>query len=202
MQAEVVSRELLGDVGTKLAHVQTAARVAGHLSVLFDPTEAELLVAAATLHDIGYSPRIARTGFHPLDGAVFLRAEGFNDRLAALVAHHSWAVLTAGLHGIDDLAEQFPPEHSLLADALVYADMHSAPDGRMIPAGQRLADIALRHPQEGSAERALMLRAAMARVGAALLEVQRSRVLLLPQPRGLLLAASAVNRLGIQGIAS
>lgn len=34
---------------------------------------AELMEAAAVLHDVGYSPSIATTGFHPLDGARFLR---------------------------------------------------------------------------------------------------------------------------------
>ncbi len=31
------------------------------------------LVAAAYLHDIGYAPELAITGFHPLDGARHLR---------------------------------------------------------------------------------------------------------------------------------
>jgi HD superfamily phosphodiesterase len=35
--------------------------------------EAELLEAAAVLHAIGYSPDLAKTGFHPLDGARYLR---------------------------------------------------------------------------------------------------------------------------------
>ena len=35
--------------------------------------DAELLEAAAVLHDIGYAPDLAKTGFHPLDGARYLR---------------------------------------------------------------------------------------------------------------------------------
>jgi hypothetical protein len=173
-EVEALSRELLASEGTRLAHVRTAGFVASRLAVLFDPEEAELLVAAATLHDIGYSQRIAHTGFHPLDGGVFLRAEGYPDRLARLVAHHSLAVLTADEHGIHDLVEQFPREEGLLADALAYADMHSAPDGQIIPAERRLADIARRHDDRVEGTRAGQLRAAMARVGAALLAAQQS----------------------------
>jgi hypothetical protein len=32
------------------------------------------LVAAAWLHDIGYAPELAKTGFHPLDGSAALAA--------------------------------------------------------------------------------------------------------------------------------
>ncbi|HSO03553.1 MAG TPA: HD domain-containing protein [Candidatus Limnocylindrales bacterium] len=172
-EVEALSRELLGSEGTRLAHVRTAGFVASRLAVLFDPEEAELLVAAATLHDIGYSPRIAHTGFHPLDGGVFLRAEGYPDRLARLVANHSLAVLTADEHGIHNLVEQFPREDGLLPDALAYADMHSAPDGQIIPVERRLADITRRHDDRVGGTRAGQLRAAMTRVGAALLAAQQ-----------------------------
>jgi HD superfamily phosphodiesterase len=43
-----------------------------------------VLVAACYLHDIGYALALARGGFHPLDGARFLRALG-RERLACLV---------------------------------------------------------------------------------------------------------------------
>jgi hypothetical protein len=167
-----LASELLGPEGTRLQHVRTAGFVASGLAVLFDPEDAELLVMAATLHDIGYSPRIAHTGFHPLDGGAFLRAEGYPERLASLVANHSLAVLSADGHRADELAEQFPREEGLLTDALAYADMHSSPAGRIIPVEQRLADIAARHADRGEATRAQKLRAAMVRVGAALLTVQ------------------------------
>jgi hypothetical protein len=90
-----------------------------------------------------------------------------------LVANHSLAVLTADGQGIHDLVEQFPREEGLLADALAYADMHSAPDGQIIPAEHRLADIARRHDDRVEGTRTGQLRAAMARVGAALLAAQQ-----------------------------
>lgn len=169
--ADELARDLLIDEGTRLPHVRTAGLVARRLSPLFDPDDAGLLVAAATLHDIGYSRRISSSGFHPLDGGLFLRSEGYSDRLAGLVAHHSLARLTATPGLVAELDARFPLEDSLLADALTYADMHSAPDGRLISAQARLAGIAARHPERADAElqRASLLRAAVVRVGTALI---------------------------------
>ncbi|MDH4016220.1 MAG: HD domain-containing protein [Actinomycetota bacterium] len=169
-EAESIARELLGDQGTRLAHVCTAGSMGARLAVLFDHEQAALLVAAATLHDIGYAPSIRRTGFHPLDGAEFLRSIGLPERLASLVAHHSEADMLGPQHGVHDLSERFERERSLLADALVYADMHSAPDGAVIRAEHRLADIARRKPDPLEQVRAQRLRAAMTRVGRALAE--------------------------------
>jgi len=163
-EALSLARQLLWDHGTRWPHVQTAGLVATGLTHLFDVDEAALLVAAATLHDIGYSDGIVQTGFHPLDGALYLRAEGYPGRLASLVAHHSWAVLMAPQHGVHDLADQFPQEHSLLVDALVYADMHAAPRGGVIGPDTRLADIAGRHQHPIQVARADRLRASIRRV--------------------------------------
>lgn len=54
------------------AHSLGVAKRACSLSPILG-RDAELLEAAAVLHDVGYSPSIATTGFHPLDGARFLR---------------------------------------------------------------------------------------------------------------------------------
>ena len=168
MEAQALARDLLAWEGTRLLHVRTAGAVAARVAVLFEGEEAALLVAAATLHDIGYSPRIAHTGFHPYDGAMFLRSEGYSDRLARLVAHHSLAIMTADERSAEALTRTFSREDGLLADALAYADMHSAPDGRIIPVERRLADIAARHGDRPEDERAEHLRAAIRRVAAAL----------------------------------
>lgn len=170
-EAEALARELLSDQGTRLKHVRTAGRVAARLRSLFqDPADADLVVVAATLHDIGYSPRLRRTGFHPLDGGLFLRAEGYPERLARLVANHSMALLHAGPYR-DQLAETFPPVEGLVADALAYSDMHSAPDGRLVLVEHRLTDIAARHADPLEDARAAQLRIAIARVGRALMAV-------------------------------
>ena len=168
-EAQALAHDMLHDQGTRWEHVRTAGSVAARLRHLFELEEAALLVAAATLHDIGYSARVVRTGFHSLDGALFLRAEGYPERLARLVAHHSWAVVTAPQNGVHDLEYQFRREDSLLADALVYSDMHSAPSGEFIEPEARLADIARRHANPVlHTARAGMLRASIARVSSAL----------------------------------
>jgi hypothetical protein len=170
-EAQDLARELLGTEGTRLPHVLAAGRLAQRLSVLFDADDAALLVAAATLHDIGYSPALVRTGFHPLDGALFLEESGYPRVLARLVANHSLAQLHAGRHA-PELARRFPPVPGLLSDALAYADMHSAPDGSPILVTDRLADIARRHPDPDERTRAAELRLAVTRVGVALLDVE------------------------------
>ena len=71
--------------------------------------DGETLIAAAFLHDIGYAPELAMTGFHPLDGARFVRAHG-EERIARIVAHHSGARLEAELRGIDGYCDEFPFE--------------------------------------------------------------------------------------------
>lgn len=164
-----LAEDLLAGEGTRLAHVRTAGAVASRITALVAAEDAALVVAAANLHDIGYSARIAHCGFHPLDGGRFLVAEGFPRRLAGLVAHHSLAYLHADPAEAEALAEEFPREDSLASDVLAYADMHSAPDGRRIAVEHRLADIAQRHADARQVHRAQQLRIAMTRVGAELL---------------------------------
>ena len=93
-----------------------------------------------------------------------------------------------------DLGARFPQERSLLSDALVYADMHSAPDGRIVRAEARLADIGARRPTEQEAHRAHSLRAAMGRVGAALLATGGGGHRVGPSPDGLPLLRPTPDR--------
>jgi putative nucleotidyltransferase with HDIG domain len=54
------------------AHVQGVAARAHSLAPVLG-ADADLLEAAAWLHDIGYAPGLADTGLHALDGARYLR---------------------------------------------------------------------------------------------------------------------------------
>jgi HD superfamily phosphodiesterase len=91
----------------------------------------EIVVMAAWLHDVGYAPALVSSGLHALDGARWLRAQGWDDRLASLVANHSCALYEARERGLaDQLAAEFPAEQSPTADALWYADMTTGPDGQ------------------------------------------------------------------------
>src|SRR5436309_2903527 len=80
------------------AHCEQAAQRAR-----LDPPWYDPVVAAAYLHDLAYAPALQQTGFHPLDGARYLRARGW-DYVARLVAHHSQARLEARALGLS-LAE-------------------------------------------------------------------------------------------------
>jgi HD superfamily phosphodiesterase len=100
------------------------------------------LVAAAWLHDIGYAPELAETGFHPLDGARFLRRMGADGEVVSLVAYHSCAQIEADVRGLGaELASEFSPADSLLADALLYCDMTTGPDGDHVRPADRLVEI-------------------------------------------------------------
>jgi hypothetical protein len=78
--------------------VQAVAARADELRPAVPVADRSLLVTAAWLHDIGYSPALRETGFHPLDGARYLAGAGHP--LAALVAHHSGARFVAEVRGL------------------------------------------------------------------------------------------------------
>ena len=101
-----LSESLLSDpLPRRWAHSLGVAKRARSLGAILG-NDAELLEAAAVLHDIGYSPSIAATGFHPLDGARFLRdQEGADERVVRLVAHHSCALLEAEERGFNTAME-------------------------------------------------------------------------------------------------
>ena len=57
--------------------------------------EAPVLVAAAWLHDIGYTDTLRVTGSHPVDGGLHLRRAGWPPLVCGLVAHHLGARFVA-----------------------------------------------------------------------------------------------------------
>ncbi|MEV7089462.1 HD domain-containing protein [Streptomyces sp. NPDC093085] len=110
-------------------------------------TDADLLEAAAVLHDIGYAPDVAKTGFHPLDGARYLReVVSADERVVRLVAHHSCSWMEADARGLrDELENEFPRENADLNDALCYCDMSTTPDGAPTNAVDRVNEIVGRY---------------------------------------------------------
>jgi hypothetical protein len=109
--------------------------------------DAGLLEAAAWLHDIGYAPKLTDTGFHPLDGARYLRdVEHADDILCRLVANHSCAIIEAQERGLADaLSEEFPSPPPTLTDALAYCDMTTTPTGEVVAVQDRLSEIVKRY---------------------------------------------------------
>jgi len=102
--------------------------------------DADLLQAAAWLHDIGYAPVLAVTGLHALDGARYLRdAQHANAMLCRLVAHHSCAIIEPGERGpADALSLESEPAPHALSSALTYCDMTTGP-GRQARPGRNAA---------------------------------------------------------------
>ncbi|WP_435131452.1 HD domain-containing protein [Actinacidiphila sp. bgisy144] len=143
----VAESELAEALPRRWAHSQgVAARAEGLAELLGE--QAALLRSAAVLHDVGYAPRLAVTGFHPLDGARFLRDQHTaDDRLTRLVANHSFALLEAEERGLrETLEDEFPLlKDQLLVDALVYCDMTTTPGGEPTTAGERVAEIVGRY---------------------------------------------------------
>ncbi|MQA97521.1 MAG: HD domain-containing protein [Streptosporangiales bacterium] len=126
-------------------HVQGVGAWAEQVAAAIGDQE-DVLATAGWLHDIGYAPDIADTGFHPLDGARFLRRAGIDERVVCLVAHHTCAQLEAEERGLGDvLAVEFPRERSEIADALLYCDMTTSPDGFPVAVPDRLTEIRSRY---------------------------------------------------------
>lgn len=162
VDAEELARELLEPLANRWAHVQAvAARADGLTPVIAGEDDGQLLVVAAWWHDLGYAPALRDTGAHQIDGARYLSAEGYPDRLVALVAHHSAATCEAEGRGhLADL-EVWPREESTVADALWMADMTTGPRGEELACGERLSEILSRYEPDSIVGRS-MLRAAPA----------------------------------------
>jgi putative nucleotidyltransferase with HDIG domain len=142
---ELATRYLASQANRRWQHVQAVAAQATRVAAVLG-LDADVLVSAAWLHDIGYAPDLMVTGFHPLDGARFLRSIGFDERIAALVAHHSCALIEADERGLEDeLASEFPREESVTADALLYCDMTTGPAGEPLTVSERLNEIRSRY---------------------------------------------------------
>lgn len=155
--AQDLAEQELAALPRRWRHVQAVAAQAKRLTGLPD-VSGELLVAAAWLHDIGYAPRLVVTGFHPLDGARYLRDRGADDRLACLVAHHSCAVHEARVRGLDGaLLAEFSREGSPTYDALVFCDLTTGPDGEPLTYQARMYEIQQRYGAGHEVTRALEL---------------------------------------------
>jgi hypothetical protein len=141
--AEPLARALLQEpLSGRLAHSQgVAARARGLAPVL--GADADLLEAAAWLHDIGCAPGLAFTGLHQLDGARYLHDAQHADALLCwLVAHHTCAIIEADERGLADvLSREFQPAPYALSSVLTCCDMTTSPDGELVPVEQRLAEI-------------------------------------------------------------
>ena len=119
---------------------ERAAELAGLLRL-----DADVLVAAAWLHDIGYATSVRVTGFHPLDGARYLAERSWPMRIVGLVAQHSGARFLAAVRGLAGALAAYPDSGGLMSDALTYADQTVGPDGKRVNLRRRHAEMLDRH---------------------------------------------------------
>lgn len=152
---ESLAGRLLAPLGNRWRHTQAVAARAEQLADAVPDEERHLLIVAAWLHDLGYAHEPAITGFHPLDGARYLAAEGFPPRLCALVAHHSAATFEADQRGLLRELDAWPKEGSAVADALWMADMTTGPTGAPVDYPARLSEILSRYEPDSVVSRAM-----------------------------------------------
>ena len=150
-----LARRLLAGSGDRWDHTREVAARARSVAAVVPDEDRELLVDAAWLHDIGYSPEVADTGFHPLDGARYLLAVGAPTDLVGAVAHHSCARFEAEERGLASELETFAEPSEAVMDALAYADMTSGPTGHTVTVEDRLAEILERYGPDDPVHRAI-----------------------------------------------
>jgi HD domain-containing protein len=148
------AEERLLPLGSRWAHTEGVVLRARGLASRVPSSDRQLLLAAAYLHDIGYAVDVSETGFHPLDGARWLRARG-HERLACLVAHHTGAWFEAEERGLAGELDAFPAESSAVADVLTYCDLTTDPDGREVTPSVRVAQIEDRYGSDSEVARAM-----------------------------------------------
>lgn len=145
--AEALATRLLRAIDGRLAHSATVAAQIEHVVGLIEPDWRPAARAAAWLHDVGYHPDLARTGFHPLDGARWLRDHAWPTETCRLVAWHTESIEEAHLYGLDDeLIAEFDAPPQLPAAVLAWADLTSSPRGQLWDPERRLAEILDRYP--------------------------------------------------------
>ncbi|MGV8909329.1 MAG: hypothetical protein ACOH1Y_10130 [Propionicimonas sp.] len=147
--AKVEGACLLGRMGSRWPHVQSVGQRAEYCLGESPVTE------AAWLHDVGYAIELRRTGFHPLDGALWAIDAGFSPEVVALIAFHSGALVEAGLRGFAEELEDMPPPIADHLDMLNFFDMTSGPDGKECTVHDRISEILSRYDPSDYAHRAV-----------------------------------------------
>jgi hypothetical protein len=146
--AAAEAERLLSPLGDRWSHVRAVGERAGDVGAILDQEDRHYLIAAAYLHDIGYTPDLQRTGLHQLDGARYLRSLGA-ERLACLVAHHSEARFEIRLRGFGEELAAYKREESWVSDALTYCDLTTGPTGLPMTFEDRVAEVEQRYGEGG-----------------------------------------------------
>lgn len=153
-EAAGLARSLLVSVDDRWPHTVGVVRQAERFRAKLTAEQAEMVVVAAYLHDVGYAPSLVSTGFHALDGARFVRSLGY-PHLAALVANHTGARFEAEERGlVEELEGHIEPDQVLLS-ALTYCDLTTSPHGEEVDAAVRIDEILSRYHAGHAVHRAV-----------------------------------------------
>lgn len=147
---EAAIAELLAPLSeARRAHSLEVGRKIDAVAYLLPATLREVAVAAGCLHDIGHGHPV--TGFHALDGANYLAAQGFSQSICHIVAYHSASTVEAEVRGIHwSVYDAFAappqlPELDLVHDLVWWADMTTGPNGETWTIDDRIAEIRSRY---------------------------------------------------------
>jgi len=145
IRAEQLARSLLCDeLPMRWLHTQRVAATAAVLATGLQ--QDDIVIASAWLHDIGYAFGLIDIGFHPLDGARYLRREGWPEQIQNLVAHHSCADVEAAERGLaPELLAEFRDQPSAARDALWAADATTGPAGQRFSVAERADEVVARY---------------------------------------------------------
>ena len=140
--------ELLRDDTERLKHVFGVLKHAEEMfKALLTAQEWSALRIAALFHDIGYSAKIKHTGFHPLDGAIFLAHSGAPESSVLATLYHTGAIGEVAVCDVArDIYSQLGEMPSCrILDCLTLADLKTGPDGSSMTLSERVNDVYVRY---------------------------------------------------------
>lgn len=153
-RARDLAEELVGEMTPRWQHL---SRV-GHTAELLagrSPLVSDTVVLAAWLHDVGYAPGIATTGFHALDGALALADRGAPSEVVGLVGHHTGARFEAEERDLRDAWQELPVPDRDSLDILTMIDLSVGPSGDPVLERDRVAEILGRYGEADPVFRAV-----------------------------------------------
>lgn len=152
-RADRLAMLVLDGLEPRVAHVQGVGSLAE--AVARSRPVKEEVVAAAWLHDIGYAPMLVKTGFHPLDGAAYLRETGWPTEVCSLVAYHTGAAWEAEERGLLHPLNRVEPPPQQDLDNLNLFDLSVGPTGLLVRPDDRLGEILRRYHSSDPVHRAV-----------------------------------------------
>ncbi|SIJ22307.1 metal dependent phosphohydrolase [Mycobacteroides abscessus subsp. abscessus] len=153
--AHGVAQIYLEGSAQRCSHTRMVAIEARRLSAILVPGVADLIVAAAWLHDVGYSNSWQDTGFHPLDGARAAERLGFPLAVVELVAHHTGARYEALERNLSEQLSSYSTPPQAWLSILNCADLTTGPHGAPVTAAERIDEVLQRYSPDHPVARAI-----------------------------------------------